>query len=648
MKKKPLRALIPVAALLVILCAALAFGRGAPWALGSAALSAAAMTFAYLYLRSCEREALDLMDDVFSNNTITSAKVINNINLPCLIFDESGRIVWGNEAFREIYSGSDIKKLIPSADPKSSYQAQMFEVAGRNYQLMSIKIERERESSRKMTFQYWLDRTEATHYNRLYEEQLPTVALIYVDNFEELNADSNFQRSSVLAEVERRISGFAASVEGIYRRYDNSRFIVIFEAKFLQGIEKHRFSLLDSVREIETGVPARVTLSIAVGAASRIEQSDKAARQAMELALGRGGDQAVIKRGTAYSFYGGKRQATTRQSKVKMRLFAKALRQLMENSADVFVMGHRQPDMDCMGASLAILRCALQAGKKGYIILDEPNPTIREVLLTMKAHSAYENTIVTPDSAKQSMRNDSILVILDTQRTGSVIAPELIKSAGKIVLIDHHRRSFDSIENVTLNYLEAGASSACEIMTEVLQYFDESINPTEFEAGVLLAGITIDTKSFAFNTGSRTFEAAGYLRRHGADTGMVKVMYQDDMTTFVQRAKVVEEAEMIGNGIALSVCRDKGESAALIAAQAADELITIKGIQASFVLAESNGMIVISGRSLGSVNVQLILERMGGGGHLTVAGAQLKDTDMNSAADTLREAIRGYLKEAET
>lgn len=266
----------------------------------------------------------------------------------------------------------------------------------------------------------------------------------------------------------------------------------------------------------------------------------------------------------------------------------------------------------------------------------------------MKSHSAFENIIIHPDSAKQIMRNDSILVILDTQRISSVIAPELVKSAGKIVLVDHHRRSLDSVENVTLNYLEAGASSVCEIMTEVLQYFDESINPTEFEAGVLLAGITIDTKSFAFNTGSRTFEAAGYLRRHGADTGMVKVMSQDDMTTFMQRAKVVEEAEMIESGIALSVCREKGESAALIAAQAADALITIKGIQASFVLAESNGMIVISGRSLGSVNVQIILERMGGGGHLTVAGAQLKDTDMKSAAEALKEAIRDYLKEAET
>ncbi|OQB24960.1 MAG: Bifunctional oligoribonuclease and PAP phosphatase NrnA [Firmicutes bacterium ADurb.Bin182] len=645
MLKKPRKVLIPITVLVVFLCAVIAAGKNTTWTLASMAISVIALVSSYFYISSLEHETQNLMDDVFSNNTIASARIINKINLPCLIFDDNGRIVWGNEAFKEIYSGSDIKKILPSMDPRSPNQAQILEMSGKTYQLMSIKIVRERESKRKMTFQYWLDITEARHYSRLYEEQMPTVALIYVDNYEELNADSNFQRSAVLTEVERMISNFVSSVEGIYRKYDNSRFIVIFEAKRLAEMEKQRFSLLDGVREIETGIPNRVTLSIAVGVASRIEQSDKSARQAMELALGRGGDQAVIKRGTSYLFYGGKRQVAARQSKVKIRLFAKALRQLMENSSDVYIMGHRQPDMDCIGASLALFRCAEHAGRKASIVLDEPNPTIREVLSAMQAQPRYENILIHPDAVKQSIRYDSILVILDTQRVSSVIEPELAKMAGKIVVIDHHRRSLDSVENVTLNYLEAGASSACEIMTEVLQYFDESIKPTEFEAGVLLAGITIDTKNFAFNTGSRTFEAAGYLRRHGADTGMVKEMNQDDMTTFVQRARVVENAEILENGIALAVCDEAGESAALIAAQAADSLITIKGIQASFVLAQYSDMIVISGRSLGSVNVQVILERMGGGGHLTAAGAQLKNTDMDSAVRSLKEIIRTYFEE---
>ena len=445
------------------------------------------------------------------------------------------------------------------------------------------------------------------------------------------------------------MSEFVTGIEGTYRRYENARFFVVFEAKRIAELEKQRFSLLDAVRGIETGTEQQVTLSIAVGVENRIAQADESARQGMELALGRGGDQAVVKRGTQYAFYGGKRQvATTKQSRVKARLFAKALRQLMEGADQVFVMGHRYPDMDCIGAALGLMRCAMGVGCKPYLVLDEPNTTIDGAIDTMRSNKLYHDSIRTPEQVVQMLRPGSVLIIVDTQRESSVLDPELYERAGKTVIIDHHRRSVDSLQNPTLNYLEAGASSTCEMVTEVLQYFDDHLRPTAFECSALLAGITMDTKRFAFNTGARTFEAAGYLRKGGADNNLVKLMYQDDMQTFRDRTRVVETALVMEHGIAISTCPADVVNGSLIAAQAADALLSIKGIEASFVLADMGDTVMISGRSLGDINVQIILERIGGGGHLTVAGAQLHGTTMDAAVAKLTESIQTYLKEVGT
>ena len=514
---------------------------------------------------------------------------------------------------------------------------------------MSVPVQRENPNARRLTFQYWIDRTEALHYSRLYEEQRPTVALIYVDNYDELNADKQFHRNAVLSEVERLVSEFVTSLEGVYRRYENARFFIVFEASHIAMLEKQRFALLDAVRSIETGTEQQVTLSIAVGVENRIAISDESAQQAMELALGRGGDQAVVKRGTQYAFYGGKRQvATTKQSRVKARLFARALRQLMETADQVFVMGHRYPDMDCIGAALGLMRCAMDVGCKAYLVLDEPNTTIDGAIDAMRANKLYHDSIRTPEQAMQMLRPSSVLIVVDTQRESSVMDAELYERASRTVVIDHHRRSVDSLQNPTLNHLEAGASSTCEMVTEVLQYFDDHLRPTAFECSALLAGITMDTKRFAFNTGARTFEAAGYLRKGGADNNLVKLMYQDDMQTFRDRTRVVETALVMEHGIAISTCPADVANGSLIAAQAADALLSIKGIEASFVLADMGDTIMISGRSLGDINVQIILERIGGGGHLTVAGAQLRGVTMDGAVAKLTESIQTYLKEVGT
>ena len=613
MDKKPQIAFIPLFIAAAAACGLLTVCFAEKW-VAHVLLAVCVVSFSIgmIAMAAYKRAVKYAMNDIFRENDTTAGNIITNIAIPCVLFDSDGKIAWSNDAFSELYPGTDICRLIPDMDPRFPNKAQSIEYNGQHFQLMSMPVQRIRTETR-LTFQYWLDRTEALHYSRLYEEQMPTVGLIQVDNYDDLMTDRQFHRNSVLSEVERRVSDFVTAMEGVYRRYDNSKFFFVFEAKRIAELEQQRFTLLDEVREIDTGTGQPVTLSISIGVADRIAASDEAARNGMQLVLGRGGDQAVVKRGANYAFYGGKRQVTTKNSRVKARLFAEALHQLMDTADAVFIMGHSLPDMDCVGAGLGIMRCAKSISCPAYFVLDESNASIDGAIEAMKENKAYRDTIKTPEQAAQMMRSSSLLIIVDTQRKSSLLSAELLEKAGKAV---------------------------------VIQYFDDGLKPTTFECGALLAGITMDTKHFSFNTGARTFEAASYLRRNGADNTTVKMMFQDDMQTYRNRAKVVENAIIMEQGIAISACPAGMEATNLIAAQAADELVNIKGIQASFVLAERGQVIYISGRSLGDISVQLILEKLGGGGHQSIAGAQLKDVTMDEAISRLTESINSYLKEA--
>ncbi len=643
MEKKPQAVLIPLGLLMAGLSGLICL-KSLTWGLVAAGGCLAAWLIAWQWLKSVGKAQRQAMDDLFAENSAAAGKLIANVGVPCMVFDDQSRIIWRNKAMHALYGGRDLKHLPEACNPRFPSQSTVMEYSGGAYQVVNIPVERG-HGARRLVFQYWLDRTEVEHYRRLYEEQMPRVALIYVDNFEELTADLQFHRNAVLTEVERLVAQMAQSIEGIYRRYESGRFLVVFEAKFLPQLEQTRFDLLEKAHAIDTGTEQAVTLSIAVGVAARLLASDEAARQAMELALGRGGDQAVVKAGINYNFYGGRRQVESRQSRVKTRLFAKALRQLMENATEVFIMGHKQPDMDCIGASLGVLRCARQAGCRAYILLDQPNASISQALEAAQENRAYEGVFITPDVARPLLRPTSVLVVVDTQRAASTMAPDLVDRASKLVLIDHHRRSADYIDNATLNYLEARASSTAEMVTETLQYFDEDIRPTAFECSALLAGITLDTKHFAFNVGARTFEAAGYLRKNGADISAVKQMFQDDRQTYADRVDVVKSATVITGGVAIAQCGSQMQNIPLIAAQAADELVSIRGIEAAFVLGDEETFITISGRSLGKINVQLILERLGGGGHLTMAGAQLYHCTMEEAVQKLKDSVQQYFQE---
>ena len=611
-------------------------------ALGILAAGLVLLGIACLVLRSIAKKQQARMDRVFRENDTAVGNLAYTISIPSALCDTSGRITWRNNAFLSLFDGQDLKEILPDFDGAHPARTLQVEFKGSHYQVMHMPVHR--ESAKPLVLSYWLDRTEAAHYQRLYTEQRPYVALILVDNYEELLSDTQIHSTAVLAEVERLIADLSKRLGGLYRRYDNGRFLLILEAKQMQQLEQEKFTLLEQAHRIETGSSAAVSLSFGFGIAPRLAQSEQDARRALELALGRGGDQVVVKDGTDYRFYGGKRQHDPHQSRVKARLFSKALYQLFENSGDVFVMGHRNSDMDCIGAALGVVTCANHVGAHAYIVLDAVNTTIEDAIRTLE-RSGAGSLIIRPEQAAEMMRENSVLVVVDTQRASNTVAPELLGRTEHIVLIDHHRRNADYIDNATLHYLETRASSASEMVTEVIQYFADNVKPAAFTCSALLAGITVDTKQFAFNVGSRTFDAAGYLRRNGADLSSVKQMFQNDYQSYVRCANVVEAARIRKSGIAISVVGKNTPDAQLLAAQAADELLGIRGIYAAFVLADLDDMIAISGRSYGQINVQVILERLGGGGHLTMAGAQLRGVDMQQAIAQLDAVLDWYEQE---
>ena len=591
-----------------------------------------------LLLLGVARRQQQLMDTVFADNASAASRLIRKVDIPALLMDMNGKIVWRNDALAAVFEGKNVLELLPNFKPTQPTVQQIL-LAGTNYQVMTMPVHRV-GTKKKLLFQYWLDRTEAVHYQRLYTEQMPYVMLVYMDNYEELAGDRQFHGTAVLAEVERLVSELCRRTGGIYRRYENGRFLCVLEAAEVNKLEKERFQLLEQARRLETGTGATVSLSVSVGMAPRIAQSEEGARTAMELALGRGGDQAVVRDGADYRFYGGKKQRDARQSRVKMRLFAKALRQLIEGSGDVFIMGHKNPDMDCLGAALGIATCVQHTRLRPFIVLTEPNDATADAIREMDRLGLSDRMLVTGPEALEMVQPNSVVVVVDTQRPMITDCPALLDRVEKLVLIDHHRRSADYIENPTLHYLESRASSASEMVTEIIQYYDESVRPDSFVCSALLAGIELDTKQFVFNVGSRTFEAAGYLRRNGADLTLVKSLFQNDFDSFIRVARTVQNAEIGEDGVAIAACEPGLTDPQLIAARAADELLKVKGVKAAFTLADMGDYINISGRSYGLINVQLILERLGGGGHLTMAGAQIRGRTMEEAVELLKSCIR--------
>ena len=492
---------------------------------------------------------------------------------------------------------------------------------------------------------YWMDVTYTEEMRRTLELTRPVVAILMVDNYEDLmKATPEGKRSAVRAMLEEKLSQWSAGSEGMMLRYDRDRYLFVFEEKSFSDFAAKRFDVLDAVREVVAGEGVAATLSIGVGRdADSFEALFKNASVALEMALSRGGDQAVVKDKLNFEFYGGRSKATEKRTKVKSRVMANALAELIDEAKQVYVMGHSYADMDALGAAAGVCAIVRKRGKKCRIVIDTENNAAHPMLRRLQALPEYQGAFLSGDDAFLRVQPETLLVVVDTNRPGSVESEPLLDACNRVAVIDHHRRGSSYIDKMALNYHEPYASSASELVTELLQYLIEPGDLLKAESEALLAGIVLDTKNFTNRTGGRTFEAAAYLRRAGADTADVQRMFQSDLQSMISRYDIIRRAELYHGDIAIAALDQECDR--VIAAKAADEMLTLQGVRASFVLYRKDDGIYISARSLGEINVQVLVETLGGGGNSTTAGGQCSGMTVAEAKATLLRAIDKYFEE---
>ena len=492
---------------------------------------------------------------------------------------------------------------------------------------------------------YWMDVTDTEEMRRTLELTRPVVAILMVDNYEDLmKATPEGKRSAVRAMLEEKLSQWSAGSEGMMLKYDRDRYLFVFEEKSFSYFAAKRFDVLDAVREVVAGEGVAATLSIGVGRdADSFETLFKNASVALEMALSRGGDQAVVKDKLNFEFYGGRSKATEKRTKVKSRVMANALAELIDEAKQVYVMGHSYADMDALGAAAGVCAIVRKRGKKCRIVIDTENNAAHPMLRRLQALPEYQGAFLSGDDAFLRVQPETLLVVVDTNRPGSVESEPLLDACNRVAVIDHHRRGSSYIDKMALNYHEPYASSASELVTELLQYLIEPGDLLKAESEALLAGIVLDTKNFTNRTGGRTFEAAAYLRRAGADTADVQRMFQSDLQSMISRYDIIRRAELYHGDIAIAALDQECDR--VIAAKAADEMLTLQGVRASFVLYRKDDGIYISARSLGEINVQVLVETLGGGGNSTTAGGQCSGMTVAEAKTTLLRAIDKYFEE---
>lgn len=619
------------------------------------------LIFHYFRTTTRKREELRSYIENLSDNVDTATKnAILNLPFPLVIIDDHGVINWYNLLFTNIFQGEYIldKKLssyITGIDigrvlKNGTEEFKNINVKDRYYDIYCNLITlHENNEDRNIIIMYLVDKTDFIAIKNKYNDEKNVIAILQVDNFEDVLKEADeISKPALMAEVDKKINAWASNYNAAIQKFSNGEYILFFSHKQLLDIEEKRFDILDNVREINSGNRIPLTLSIGVGVNSKTNaELHKSSRSALDIALGRGGDQAVVKDNDKLSFYGGKTKAVEKRTRVKARVIAYAMRQLIEQSDNVIIMGHEMPDLDCLGSALGIYRCCKNLGKNTKIVLNKVNAAIENLWSELEEDDEYKDVFIGSQDALAFANEHTLLVVVDVHRPKFTECKQLLDKLEKVAVIDHHRRGTEFIEDAVITYIEPYASSTSELVTEILQYMFEKTKVKQIEAEALLAGIFIDTKNFSFQTGVRTFEAASFLRKLGADTILTKQLFQDDIETFVTRADVVKNAQMFKNSIAISVIPLAAKNPALVAAQAADELLNIKGINASFVLSRINGEIFISGRSLGDINVQVVLEKLGGGGHLTVAGAQLPGATLDEAIAKVKKSIDEYFKEGE-
>jgi c-di-AMP phosphodiesterase-like protein len=575
--------------------------------------------------------------------------VISELPLGIILYDEEKRIQWHNKCFLELVEqenpvlGKALDEVIPKLEQWLDSEEQEGTIRFKNLSLQLIHRAEER-------LLYFLDQTEH-HQLQLKHRQGQAVFLhIHLDNLDEVTQGLDEQRRVLLlSDVTRVINEWAQDL-GIYLKRTNSdKFFGIMTEQNLRSLEDNKFEIIDTVRDLTNKNKIPVTLSIGVGAGTEdFSELGELSQSSLDISLGRGGDQAAVKRDSGkITFYGGKSNAVEKRTRVRARVISHALRDLIRESDQVFVMGHRDPDMDSIGSSVGVLKAVQANQKEGFIVLDQNKrtPGIDRLMVEVEKDEKLINRFIPPSDALELKTERSLLIIVDAHKPSLMIESKLVDQIPRRVVIDHHRRGEEFIKDPLLVYMEPYASSTSELVTELLEYQSPHIQMSTIEATAMLAGIVVDTNSFAFRTGSRTFEAASYLRHHGADTSLVQKLLKEDIDQFVKRAKIVEAAEIYRDQIAIAVGESDEKYGQVLLAQAADTLLKMNHVSASFVVSQrANGVVSISARSLGELNVQMIMEKMDGGGHLTNAATQLEGTSVEEALPWLKEVIDEYLE----
>ena len=547
----------------------------------------------------------------------------------------------------------DIKDEIEKSDNKKRKSViRQIQIGKKTYTVQgefakSKKYER-KKSPEYMMILYFIDETEKVKLKQENEDKKICVGIIMIDNYEEVTqrVDAE-QKTQLMAKVESTIYDWVNETNGILVKADRDTYVYVFEQKNLEKIKEEKFAILDSIKNLVRKDKIQLTLSIAISNEGDTERDVyKSASAAMDVILGRGGDQAVIRQNGKYLFFGGKVEEVEKRTKVKARIVAHALEELIKENDKIMIMGHTNPDIDAIGSALGIYRIAKTLEKEAKIVANVETPSIKDLYESIK--DQYQEVFISSETALAQVDSGTLIIVVDTHKKTYVESPELLTKTNKIVIIDHHRRSADFIDNSILTFQEVYASSAAELVTEIIQYTQNEVELSEVEAEALYAGIMMDTKNFTFKTGVRTFEAAAYLRRCGVDIIKVKKWFQSDLESYNTISEIVRKAEIVRDSIGISIYDVQEKETSLICAKAADELLTIGNITASFVLGlMEDGKVCISGRSIGDVNVQMILEKLGGGGHITLAGAQLENVTIDEAKQELISKINEYFEEKE-
>ena len=617
----------------------------------------------YFYFRQSNQKrrqgVLQYIDSVTGSVDTASKSTLINSPLPTLVFrPDTGEIIWSNESFLQLAGVREHLFEMRLSEAVPDFQVQWL-LSGKQESPERVELNNHRfrvygslVRSRNRTgvqslvaTTYWVETTEADHLREVYEASRPVAAILMLDNYEDLmKACEDTQRSAVLAQIDEKLQTWANAGQGILLKTDRNHYLFLFEEQYFQHFVDEKFSILDTVRAIRVAENIHPTLSIGIGKDSpSIPELYKNAKLSLEMALSRGGDQAVVRNQVDFAFYGGRTKATEKRTKVKSRVMANAFRELIADAGEVYIMGHSFADMDAVGAAAGICCAARKRGKQARIVIDREHTAAETLIARLDALPEYSGVFLTPAEAFLQMRADTLLVVVDTNRPDMVENPQLLESCNRVAVIDHHRRAATYIENAAFNFHEPYASSASELVTELLQYLVEPTDLLREEAGALLAGIVLDTKHFTQRTGGRTFEAAAFLRRSGADTAEVQRLFQGDLKDMVTKYDIIRRAEMYRSNIAVSVVEEPGVDR-VAAAQAADDLLTLKGVQASFVIYAAEGAVLMSARSLGEINVQVILEALGGGGNSTTAGGRVGDSDPESVRQQLIGVLDAYFE----